>query len=276
MEADAWIRVTPGLEAGGHEFIRVGGIDSKFGIAVSRVVEAGRRVAALPRLRLRGLHAHVGSQLAGDEGEVLKRLMVPLLGEVGQAVGEPLRELDLGGGMGIAYTRLDPEPVTPQATAAQLLEGWPREVGLILEPGRSLVGRAGVTLHRVGTVKEIEGVRTYVAVDGGMSDNIRPPLYGAGYEFLLANRADEPGDTPVRIVGKHCESGDVLASEALLPAGVRPGDLLVTAATGAYSYSLSNNYNVTPRPAVVLSRGGEARVVVRRETVEDVLRLHER
>jgi diaminopimelate decarboxylase len=276
VEGDAWIRVTPGLEAGGHEFIRVGGIDSKFGIALSRVVEAARRVAALPGLRLRGLHAHVGSQLAGDEGEVLKRVMLPLREEVGEAVGEPPHELDMGGGMGIAYTRLDPEPVTPAATAKQLLVGWPSDVALILEPGRSLVGRAGATLHRVGTVKEIEGVRTYVAVDGGMSDNIRPPLYGAAYEFLLANRADEPAETPVRIVGKHCESGDILAAEALLPGGVRPGDLLVTAATGAYSYSLSSNYNVTPRPAVVMCRAGEARVVVRRETVDDVLRLHER
>ena len=132
-----------------------------------------------------------------------------------------------------------------------LLAGWPDDVALTLEPGRSLVARAGVTLHTVGTVKEIEDVRTYVAVDGGMSDNIRPSLYGARYEFVLANRANEPATAPVRIVGKHCESGDVLALDAALPAGVAPGDLLATAATGAYCYALSSNYNVVPRPAIV-------------------------
>ncbi|HEX9376952.1 MAG TPA: diaminopimelate decarboxylase [Actinomycetota bacterium] len=275
VAADVWIRVTPGVEAGWHEFIRTGGVDSKFGIAAPRVVEAAKRLAALPGVTVRGLHAHVGSQLLGEDETGLREVMVPMLRQTEEALGTPVRELDLGGGMGIAYTVGDPDPLSPADTARKLLEGWPADVALTLEPGRALVGRAGISLHRIGTVKEIEGVRTYVAVDGGMSDNIRTALYGAQYEFLLANRADHPGSTPVRIVGKHCESGDVLAFEARLPEGVRPGEVLVTAATGAYCYAMSSNYNVVPRPAVVLCRDGVAREVIRRETTEDLLRLQQ-
>jgi diaminopimelate decarboxylase len=275
VEADAWIRVTPGLEAGGHEFIRTGGVDSKFGIPIRRVVEAARRLSELPRIRVRGLHAHIGSQLLGEEERRVEEVMFPVLRAVSQAVGQELREIDLGGGMGVPYTRDDPEPVSPAEVARLLLADWPEGLGLILEPGRALVARAGVTLHRIGTVKRLEGVRTYVAVDGGMSDNIRPPLYGARYEFLLAGRAGEPGTAPVRIVGKHCESGDIVASEAHLPKDVRPGEVLATAVTGAYCFSMASNYNVVPRPAVVMCEGGDARVVIRRETVDDLLRLQE-
>ncbi len=278
VAADVWIRVTPGLEAGGHEFVRTGGVDSKFGIPIRRVAEAATRLSALRGVTVRGLHAHIGSQLLGEEERRVEDVMFPVLRSVSEAVGERLGELDLGGGMGVPYTRDDPEAVSPAETARRLLADWPEDLAMILEPGRALVARAGVTLHTVGTVKRIEGVRTYVAVDGGMSDNIRTPLYGARYEFLLAGRADEPGNaplSPVRIVGKHCESGDIVASEARLPGDVHPGDLLVTAATGAYCYSMASNYNVVPRPAVVLVRGGEARVAVRRETVDDLLRLQE-
>jgi diaminopimelate decarboxylase len=275
VAGDVWIRVTPGVEAGSHEFIRTGGVDSKFGVPLPQVVEAARRLSKLPGISVRGLHAHIGSQRLGDETRV-EEVILPLLRTVSEALGWALEEVDLGGGFPVAYTRDDPEAAVPAEVAHLLLAGWPDDVALTLEPGRSLVARAGVTLHTVGTVKRIEGVRTYVAVDGGMSDNIRPSLYGARYEFVLASRAGARADLPVRIVGKHCESGDVLALEAALPGRVGPGDVLATAVTGAYCYALSSNYNVVPRPAIVMCRGGEARAVVRRETVEDLLRLHER
>ncbi|MFL5799726.1 MAG: diaminopimelate decarboxylase [Actinomycetota bacterium] len=278
LRADVWIRVTPGLEAGGHEFVRTGGVDSKFGIPIRRVADAATSLSALPGVTVRGLHAHIGSQLLGEEERRVEDVMFPVLRSVSEAVGERLGELDLGGGMGVPYTRDDPDAVSPAEIARRLLADWPKDLALILEPGRALVARAGVSLHTVGTVKRIEGVRTYVAVDGGMSDNIRTPLYGAHYEFLLADRADEQGNArlaPVRIVGKHCESGDIVASEAHLQRDVHPGDLLVTAVTGAYCYSMASNYNVVPRPAVVMVRDGRARTVVRRETVDDLLRLQE-
>ena len=274
LEADVWIRVTPGLEAGAHEFIRTGGVDSKFGVPLAQIEEAAVRLSKLEGIRVRGLHCHIGSQRLEDETQV-ERVVLPLLRSLSEAIGQPLRELDLGGGFAVAYTRQDPEAVDPAEVATGLLADWPEDVALTLEPGRSLVARAGVTLHTVGTVKRIEGVRTYVAVDGGMSDNIRPPLYGAQYEFLVANRADAPADTPVRIVGKHCESGDIVSNESQLPADVRAGDVLATAATGAYTYAMASTYNVVPRPAAVMCRDGEARVVIRRETVDDLLRLHE-
>jgi len=274
VAADVWIRVTPGLEAGAHAFIRTGGVDSKFGIPIGEVEEAATRLAKIPGITVRGLHSHIGSQRLEDETQV-ERVVLPLLRKLGEALGEPLTELDLGGGFPVAYTRDDPPAVNPADIATGLLEDWPPDVVLTLEPGRSLVARAGVTLHSIGTVKRIEGVRTYVAVDGGMSDNIRPALYGAPYEFLVANRPGEPATMPVRIVGKHCESGDIVSNETLLPESVRAGDVLVTAATGAYTYAMASTYNVVPRPAAVLCRGGRARVVIRRETVNDLLRLHQ-
>ena len=272
--ADVWIRVTPGLEAGAHAFIRTGGVDSKFGIPIGEVEEAAIRLAGLPGITVRGLHSHIGSQRLEDETQV-ERVVLPLLRSLSDAIGERLTELDLGGGFPVAYTRDDPPAVDPAEIATGLLADWPDDVALTLEPGRSLVARAGVTLHTVGTVKRIEGVRTYVAVDGGMSDNIRPALYGAPYEFLVANRADEPADMPVRIVGKHCESGDIVSNESLLPSDVRSGDVLATAATGAYTYAMASTYNVVPRPAAVMCRDGRARLVIRRETVNDLLRLHQ-
>jgi diaminopimelate decarboxylase len=180
--------------------------------------------------------------------------------------------LDIGGGLGIRYTHEEQVPtvaafVGPLVT--RLRERWPDDVQVVLEPGRSLVGRAGVTLYRVGVVKETGGIR-YVAIDGGMSDNPRPQLYGSRYEALIANRADELADGVFRIAGKHCESGDVLIDAAELP-HPRRGDLLAVPATGAYCYSLSSNYNHVPRPPVVALRGGEARVIVRGETVDDLL-----
>jgi len=275
LDVDAWLRVAPGLDAGGHEFIRTGGVDTKFGIGLNQAVEASKRLASLPNVRLAGLHAHMGSQVFGAEQWIeLAQLMMPLAQEVAEATGSTIRELDLGGGFGIAYTQDDPPAAAPGEVAARILEHWPADLALVMEPGRALVGRAGVSLHRIGTVKEIPGVRTYVAVDGGMSDNIRPALYGARYEFLLANRTDAPIEQSVRLVGKHCETGDILAHEARLPANPRPGDLVATLATGAYAWAMSSNYNQLPRPAVVFCREGRSRVVVRRETTDDLIRLH--
>src|SRR5207253_1355317 len=218
---------------------------------------------------------HGNNQSGAEQWAELAQLMVPLAAEVADAIGSPIRELDLGGGFGIAYTRDDPPSASPPDVAERILQHWPTDASLILEPGRALVGRPGVSLHRIGTVKEIPGVRTYVAVDGGMSDNIRPPLYGARYEFVLAERAEAPAEQPARIVGKHCESGDILAADAHLPSDPRPGELLVTLATGAYAWAMASNYNQIPRSAVVFCRDGRARVVVRRETTKDVLRLQE-
>ena len=275
IAAKCWLRVAPGLEAGGHHFIRTGALDSKFGVGIGEAQAAAKRLAALPDVELVGLHAHIGSHWFGAEEQVeLARLMVPFLREVADATGAPLRELDLGGGFAIAYTRDDPDIVGPAEAAAQILRDWPDDLALVLEPGRSLVGRAGVSLHTVGTVKEVPGVRTYVAIDGGMSDNIRHALYGARFEFILADKADAPADLPVRIVGKHCESGDVVGDDVPLPADVRVGDVLVTAATGAYCWAMASNYNQLPRPAIVFCRDGEARVVVEREGIDDLLRLH--
>jgi diaminopimelate decarboxylase len=274
VEADVWIRVTPGLEAGAHEFIRTGGVDSKFGVPLAQVEEAATRLSKLPGIRVRGLHSHIGSQRLEDETQV-ERVVLPLLRQLSETLGEPLTELDLGGGFPVAYTRADPPAVNPADIGRALLADWPPEVALTLEPGRSLVARAGITLHTIGTVKRIEDVRTYVAVDGGMSDNIRPPLYGAQYEFVVANRADEPAEMPVRIVGKHCESGDIVSNETLLPEGVRQGDVLATAATGAYTYAMASTYNVVPRPSAVFCLDGNSRVAIRRETVDDLLRLHD-
>ena len=277
INASVLLRVAPGLDAGAHEFIRTGGVDTKFGVGMGQAIDAAKRLASIPSVRLAGLHAHVGSQLFGAEEHLeLVRLMVPFLREMSEATGVELRELDLGGGFAIAYTDHDVPVTSPAAVAAELLNHWPSDLALILEPGRALVGRSGLSLHTIGTVKEVPGIRTYVALEGGMSDNIRPPLYGARYSFFVAGRADAPPEQAVRIVGKHCESGDIVAPEALLPADPRPGEVVVTAATGAYTWAMASNYNQIPRSAVVFCRDGQATEVVRRESAEDLLRLQVR
>jgi diaminopimelate decarboxylase len=276
-ERSVWLRVTPGLDAGGHEFIRTGGVDSKFGVGLGDALEAAVRLAGVPGLHLTGLHAHVGSQLFGVEEHLeLARLMSSFLQEACEATGQGLTELDLGGGFAVAHIRDDPPALAPAEAATEILRAVPPHISVVLEPGRALVGRAGISLHRIGTVKTIPRVRTYVSVDGGMSDNIRPALYGARYEFCLAGRTGQPAEQTVRIVGKHCESGDVLAAEARLPADPRPGEVLVTAATGAYAWAMASNYNQIPRPAVAFCRDGQARIVVRRETAQDLLHLQQR
>ena len=255
------IRVRPGIRPDTHAKIQTGQEDSKFGFGLDEVpaaVEACRAAG----LELRGLHAHIGSQVLSLAG--FERLAGVLAG-----MGDwPL--LNLGGGLGIAYTEEDRPPSIEDYVDA-LLRGAPEGVTVLCEPGRSLVGNAGVTLYTVGTVKRIPGVRTYVSVDGGMSDNLRPMLYGARYEAEIADRFG--GDLACAIAGMHCESGDVLVPETRLD-DPRPGDTLVIPATGAYGHAMANNYNAVPRPPVIFCRDGEARVVVRRETYED-LRLRD-
>ncbi len=253
------LRVTPGIDTDTHAKIQTGQLDSKFGIPLAHLERAVERCGAAG-LALRGLHAHIGSQV--NDLSVYEAL-TDVLRDIGEY---PL--LNLGGGFAIAYTREDRPPAVAEYAEAMLRRA-PADVRVLCEPGRSLVGNAGVTLYTVGTVKEIPGVRTYVSVDGGMSDNIRPMLYGATYEADLAERI---GDSdPCRLVGMHCESGDVLVPEAGLE-GPRPGDVLAVAATGAYGHAMASNYNVVPRPPVIFCRGGQARVVVRRETYDDLTR----
>jgi diaminopimelate decarboxylase len=253
------IRVTPGIEPSTHSYIQTGQQDSKFGFGlddVPRAVEACTDAG----LTLEGLHAHIGSQVF--DLEAFERLT-----EVLSGIGDwPL--LNLGGGLAIAYTRHDHPPSIEDYVDA-LLRRAPAGVTVLCEPGRSLVGNAGVTIYTVGTVKRIPGVRTYVAVDGGMSDNLRPMLYGARYEAEIADRFG--GSDPVTIAGMHCESGDILVLEAALD-DPRPGDVLVTPATGAYGHAMASNYNALRRPPVIFCKDGDARVVVRRETYDDLTR----
>jgi diaminopimelate decarboxylase len=260
------VRLTPGVEAATHRSIQTAHEESKFGLApdaAEREVERARELG----LEVEGVHVHVGSQLGRVDETVLA--LERVLGFLDRLRWRP-RVLDLGGGLGVRHNHAEELP--PVADFVRpLVERVPDGVSLILEPGRSLVGRAGVTLYRVGSVKESGGV-TYAAIDGGMSDNPRPQLYGARYEALLANRVDELPSGVYRIAGKHCESGDVLIEAAELPEP-RPGDVLAVPATGAYTLALGSTYNGVPRPAVVLVADGEARLIRRRETVEDLLRF---
>jgi len=274
------LRVTPGIEAHTHEYIRTGQIDSKFGlpIATGQAMEGMRRALASAHLRLVGIHCHIGSQIFDLEPfREAARVMLNFTAEVRTATGWLPEELDLGGGLGIYYVSGDDPPAigdyaaailgTVRETCAALGMFLPR---VVVEPGRSIAGAAGSTLYTVGVVKEIAGVRHYVAVDGGMGDNPRPALYQAQYEGALANRMlDEPASV-VTIAGKCCESGDVLIHNARLPYPEQ-GDVLVIPATGAYNYTMSMNYNRLPRPAMVLVREGKAEVIVARETFENLL-----
>jgi len=268
------IRLTPGIKPSTHSYIQTGQLDSKFGFGLAHGVAAAaaERIAAIPQLELVGVHAHIGSQIF--ELEPFERAAEALAGFCAEHLPDP-EIVDLGGGLGIAYAGAD-EPPSIAGYVGAKLAAVRRHFGpgprLLLEPGRSLVGNAGLTVYEVGTVKEIPGVRTYAAVDGGMSDNLRPMLYGSAYEALLANRASEraPADSPITVAGMHCESGDILIRDAALPRP-RPGDLLTIPATGAYGHAMANNYNGVPRPPVIFCSAGEARVVVRRESWEDLV-----
>ncbi|MFC9326524.1 diaminopimelate decarboxylase [Kitasatospora sp. NPDC057015] len=277
------VRVTVGVEAHTHEFIATAHEDQKFGLSLSggAAAEAVRRVLAQPSLELRGIHSHIGSQIFDMAGfEVAARRVVALLSEVRDEHGVELPEIDLGGGLGIAYTSED-DPREPAEIAVALAEIVRRECAaanlttprLSVEPGRAIVGPTAFTLYEVGTIKPLEGLRTYVSVDGGMSDNIRTALYDAEYSVALVSRTSDAEPMLVRVVGKHCESGDIVVRDAFLPADLAVGDLIAVPATGAYCRSMASNYNHALKPPVVAVADGAARVIVRRETEEDLLRL---
>jgi diaminopimelate decarboxylase len=265
---DVLIRVTPGIKPSTHDYVQTGQLDSKFGFGIEDglAAKAIERVLSSDVLSLTGLHAHIGSQIFELEPYALA------IRAIGELAGDWCRIVNVGGGLGIAYTAED-EPPSIDAYVDVKVRGvaevFGDDVRILIEPGRSLVGNAGVTVYRVGTVKEIPGIRTYVAVDGGMSDNMRPMLYGSRYEALVADRAAATPDSPATIAGMHCESGDILVRDAML-ATPAVGDVLVTPATGAYGHSMASNYNGVPRPPIVFCRDGDARVVVRRETYEDL------
>jgi diaminopimelate decarboxylase len=264
------IRLTPGIKPSTHSYVQTGQLDSKFGFGLfdglaARAVDA---VDASGNLELVGLHAHIGSQIFE---------LAPYLKAI-EAMADFARDLDpeiinVGGGLGIAYAADDQPPPIERYVDVKV-EGirrlFDRAPRILIEPGRSLVGNAGLTIYRVGTVKEIPGIRTYVAVDGGMSDNLRPMLYDAGYEAVIADRPAAAADREATVAGMHCESGDVLVRDVML-ADPAVGDVLATPATGAYGYAMANNYNGVPRPPVVFCEDGRAEVVVRRETWDDLL-----
>ncbi len=271
------VRITPGVEVHTHEFVQTGQDDSKFGFGLAGGA-ADRAVARLQALSRRGVvefvgvHAHIGSQVFAlgpfaRAVDLLARFFAPL----------GLPELVVGGGLGVPYVTGEEAPSMAEWAAAvrQACDeaGMPTDVRVTAEPGRSIVAAAAVTLYRVGTIKQVFGHRTYVSVDGGMSDNPRPVLYGSGYEAFLPRAVGADRLMPVRVVGKHCETGDLLIAEGFVPEGLAVGDVLATPVTGAYGHSMASNYNKVPRPAVVFVADGRARVVVRRETLDDLLRL---
>jgi diaminopimelate decarboxylase len=275
------IRVTTGVEAHTHEFIATAHDDQKFGFARETALEAARRVVGIDSLRLVGLHSHIGSQIFDTDGfELAARRVVELLVAIRDEHGMELPELDLGGGYGIAYIDGD-DPLDPKHIADNLRGIVTRACAdkgltvprLTVEPGRTITGPGGITLYEVGTVKPLPGLRTYVSVDGGMSDNIRTALYGAEYTCVLASRRSPAPPALSRLVGKHCESGDMVVRDLWLPEDLAPRDLVAVAATGAYCRSLANNYNHVPKPAVVAVREGAARLILRRETNDDLMRL---
>ncbi len=269
-DQEVLIRLTPGVEPSTHSSIRTGQLDSKFGFGIEggAAADAVAAVGASRHLQLVGFHAHLGSQIL--ELEPYERAIEVMAGFCRQY--EP-RVMNVGGGLGIAYSGGD-EPPSIEAYVSRNVDAVARCFDplpkILFEPGRSLIGNAGITIYSVGTVKEIPRVRTYVAVDGGMSDNLRPMLYGSEYEALIANRAAAAPTMTATIAGKHCESGDILVRDVGL-ADPRPGDLLAIPATGAYGYAMANNYNGVPRPPVVFCSDGEASVVVRRESYEDLI-----
>jgi diaminopimelate decarboxylase len=266
------LRITPGVSVHTHEYIATGQNDSKFGFNLGNgdAHKAAARARASASVDFVGVHCHIGSNVFAVENFThASKIMVDLANEL------DVEELTLGGGLGVAYLESEhASSITEWSrhllAATQQLR---RTTKVFVEPGRSIVASAAVTLYQVGTIKPIPGVRTYVSVDGGMSDNPRPVMYGSGYEAFMPARANADRTEAIRMVGKHCESGDVLINEAMVPSGLQVGDLLATPVTGAYGHSMGSNYNKVTRPPVVFVRNGEARLVVRRETYEDLVRL---
>ncbi|MGO1167567.1 MAG: diaminopimelate decarboxylase, partial [Janibacter sp.] len=291
--APVMVRVTTGVHAGGHEYISTAHEDQKFGFSLAngRAREAVDRIVAKGEsLHLLGLHSHIGSQIFDTSGfEIAARRLIDLHTEVADEHGITMPEMDLGGGYGIAYTS-EHDPLTPKQLGRQMGDLVARELKVFqdthpeaplprisIEPGRAIAGPSAFTLYEIGTIKDVDVTadltRTYVSVDGGMSDNVRTALYGADYSCALASRTSEAEQRLVRVVGRHCESGDIVVMDEYLPEDIAAGDLIAVPGTGAYCRSLSNQYNHTPRPPVVAVRDGAARVIVRRETIDDLLAL---
>ncbi len=281
MTQNILVRVKPGIDAHTHSYIMTGQIDSKFGVALE-TGEADafvKEAKDLSNVKLLGVHCHIGSQIFElDPFREAAKVLVDFMGRMKKETGYEMSELNLGGGFGVKYTEED-DPVefdcyieAVSHVVKKTAEKWGMETPFIMmEPGRSIVGTAGITLYKIGGVKEIPGVRNYVSVDGGMADNPRYILYQSEYDFMLANRAREVKDYPATIAGKCCESGDLLAENVMLPKPIR-GDILAVFTTGAYNYSMSSNYNRIPRPPVVFVKGGTHRIAVKRETYEDILK----
>lgn len=281
IKADVIFRLTPGIEAHTHEFIQTGQLDSKFGMGIANGAALAAIGAAmeLPHIRIRGLHCHIGSQIFNLESFTRAvEIMMDFMALLREELGLTIQELNLGGGVGIPYTA-EEEEVSIREYAGAVTKALKRKAlehslplpKIINEPGRSIIGTAGTTLYTIGNIKEIPGIRTYVAVDGGMTDNIRPALYGAKYEALVANKALATPTHTVTITGRACESGDMLIHDLQIPKA-ETGDILAVSCTGAYAYAMSSNYNALPRPAVLLVNEGEADLIVRRETYHDLIR----
>lgn len=275
------LRIGPGIDAHTHEFIRTGGIDSKFGFAIQTgdAMKAAKLAASKSNLNFCGIHCHIGSQIFELEPFAhAAEIMFDFILQIKQELGITLTDLNLGGGFGIKYTSADDpieypkymEKISEILKSISAKNNFPLPF-IIIEPGRSIVGEAGVTLYTVGSIKEIENVRNYVAIDGGMTDNIRYALYGSDYEFIVANKADKPKDYKACIAGRCCESGDMLAKDTSIQRCER-GDILAVLSTGAYNYSMSSNYNRIMKPPVVMLYNGKASVAVKRETLEDLVR----
>ncbi len=276
---DVMLRIKPGIDAHTHSFIRTGQIDSKFGFALEtgEAMEAAKRAARMRSINLVGIHCHIGSQIFDIEPFVLAaRVMVDFMAKVKEETGKELSQLNLGGGFGIKYMSEDkPVPYGGYMTrVADAVKETCEKTGvtlpkIIIEPGRSIIGSEGITLYRIGNIKTIPNIRTYVSVDGGMGDNPRYILYQSKYEFICANKANEPKTKTVTVAGKCCESGDLLGENVELQ-DVEGGDYLAVLSTGAYNYSMASNYNRIPRPAAVMVKGGEDRLIIRRESYEDL------
>ena len=276
-----YLRITPGIEAHTHEYIKTGQIDSKFGFApVGTVIDdAVKKAISLENINLVGIHCHIGSQifeLQPYEDAVV--VMLDLIKKVQENYDYFIKEVDFGGGFGIYYNKGDKPRTTREycETIINKVDEVCKKTGqnrpiLTIEPGRSIVANSGTTLYTIGSVKEIPGVRTYAAIDGGMTDNIRPALYNAEYECVIANRVEEKCGQTITIAGKCCESGDILMENVTLPE-VKSGDILAVLTTGAYGYSMSSNYNRIPRPAVVMVKDGSSKLVCKRESYEDIIR----
>ncbi len=276
----ATIRVTPGVYAGGHDYIRVGAKDTKFGFSShdNTYLKAIGLVLDSEYIEFEGIHCHVGSQIEEIQAYVLAmQKFVEIAYQIYETYGVVIKKLNAGGGFGIQYTKAD-QPLNFDLVVKTIVDivntgfearGWERPM-IMIEPGRYVVGNAGITLYTVGSIKDIPNIRKYISVDGGMNENIRPALYQAKYDAIIANKAEEEKDTLVTVAGKNCESGDILIKDIMM-ANPQSKDLLAIFSTGAYHYSMSSNYNQIPKPAVVFVKDGESRIVIRRQTFDDLV-----